>query len=74
MLERKAMVVWNVEEIKHEMQLFVAFQQLDMPKQQITSFKTQRVEDKNYKIVKVHKVLHKKSGILPTRPNESSKC
>ena len=68
MLERKAMVVWNVEEIKHEMQLFVAFQQLDMPKQQITSFKTQWVEDKNYKIVKVHKVLHKKAGFYPLDP------
>lgn len=50
------------------MQLFAPFQQLDMPKQQITFFKTQWVEDKNHKIVKVHKVLNKKAEFYPLDP------
>ena len=45
-----------------EIQLFVPFQQPDMPQQQITLFKIQRVEGENCKIVKVHKVPNIQSG------------
>ena len=51
-----------------EIQLFVPFQQLEMPEQQINPFKIQRVKSKNRKIVKAHKVPNKQAGFDPLDP------
>ena len=63
MQKRKAMVVQNLEEIKHEIQLFVPFQQQHVLEQQITLFKNQQVKGENHKIMKIHKVPDKQARL-----------